>query len=124
MLTDLVDDWMDSKVFLYCRNHVTALLDSVAQISLSLARVDMLRKSYLWGKFVTEVFLLCVYGLCLIRRWVLVPLAVWFQGGSGLHAKVHLGMLGGFLGQFGLLLLLGPWPSGARLSGVCVPDLS
>ena len=81
---------------------------------LNLARFDML---------VSGFGLCCVCGLCLIRRRVLVPLAGCLQVGSGLRAEVHLKMLGGFLGQFGLLLLVGPRPSGARLSGVRVPDL-
>ena len=79
-----------------------------------------------------------VWGLS--RRWVLVPLAAWFQTGSGLvHlqtlksfsgspirlgcAMVHLGTLESFLGQLSLLLLTDLWPLGTWLSGVLVPGL-
>ena len=48
---------------------------------------------------------------CLAPGWVLI------------HAEVHLGKLGGFLGQFGLLPLVGRWPTGAQLNGVRVPNL-
>ena len=51
------------------------------------------------------------------------PLGCVVPGWVWMRAEVHLGMLGGFLGQFGLLLLVGLRPSGARLGGVRVPGL-
>ena len=56
--------------------------------------LPVFRRSLLWRRIVTGVFLLDVGISCL----------VWF-------------------GQYGLLLLVGRWPSGAQLNGVRVPDL-
>ena len=51
------------------------------------------------------------------------PLDCVAPGWVWMRAEVYLRKLGGFLGQFGLLLLVAPRPSGARLSVVRVPDL-
>ena len=58
--------------------------------------------------------------------WIGVPLSTkkpLGQSNPSWCAVVHLGTLKSFLGQLGLLLLVGPFPSETWLSGVLVPDL-
>ena len=56
-------------------------------------------------------FLCCVYGLWVVRRWVLVPLIIWLQVESG-SVQCALWEAGGFLGGLVVGLaqgsLLGP----------------